>query len=72
MIIIIFTPFQIGKSLFDEKGAETVKAIVAKAKQNNVNLLLPVDFITASKICWDVDTDTATVTSGIPSDFMVS
>ena len=31
---------EIGKSLFDEAGAEKVKDLVAKAKKNNVELVL--------------------------------
>lgn len=63
--------FQIGKSLFDEKGAEIVKDLVAKAKRNKVKLFLPVDFIIAQKINQNTDTSTATVSSGIPPDYMV-
>lgn len=66
----IINKMEIGKSLFDEKGAEIVKDLVAKAKQKNVKLFLPVDFITAQKINQNTDTGTATVSSGIPPDYM--
>lgn len=37
----------IGKSLFDKAGADLVKDIMAKAKERNVRLTLPVDYVTA-------------------------
>ena len=40
---------QIGNSLFDVPGAEKVKYLVEKAKANDVNLVFPVDYITADK-----------------------
>lgn len=66
----VINKMEIGKSLFDEKGSAIVNGLVAKAKQNNVKLLLPVDFITAPSICQNTDTGTATVCSGIPPDSM--
>ena len=41
--------FQIGSSLFDKPGSEKVAALVEKAKKNNVELIFPVDYITADK-----------------------
>lgn len=41
--------FQIGTSLYDAEGAKIVGKLVEKAKANNVQLHLPVDFITAEK-----------------------
>ena len=41
--------FQIGNSLFDEPGSAKVAALVEKAKQKNVKLVFPVDYITADK-----------------------
>lgn len=43
------TSFQIGNSLFDEPGSAKVAALVDKAKQKNVKLVFPVDYITADK-----------------------
>ena len=40
---------QIGNSLFDEAGAQKVASLMEKAKQNNVKIVFPVDFITADK-----------------------
>lgn len=37
----------IGDSLFDEKGAEIVKDLKAKAEKNGVKLHFPIDYVTA-------------------------
>lgn len=42
-----------------------------KAKKNNVEIHLPVDFVTGSKFGEDAEVGTATVESGIPDGFMV-
>lgn len=42
-----------------------------KAKANNVQIHLPVDFVTAEKFAEDSNSGTATVESGIPDDWMV-
>ncbi|KKY37572.1 putative phosphoglycerate kinase [Diaporthe ampelina] len=60
----------IGNSLFDEAGAKTVPQLVEKAKKNNVELVLPVDFITADKFDKDANTGTATDKEGIPEGWM--
>lgn len=39
----------IGNSLFDEEGSKKVAALVEKAKKNNVEIVLPVDYVTADK-----------------------
>jgi phosphoglycerate kinase len=39
----------IGKSLFDEDGSKKVESLIAKAKANNVNVVLPVDYVTGDK-----------------------
>ncbi|KAJ8978868.1 hypothetical protein NQ317_009012 [Molorchus minor] len=39
----------IGNSLFDAEGAKIVNSLLEKAKKNNVQIHLPVDFITADK-----------------------
>lgn len=53
--------FQIGSSLYDAEGAKIIKQLLDKAKNNNVQIHLPVDFITADKfdenanvsnVCW--------------------
>lgn len=40
---------KIGNSLYDAEGAKIVKKLVDKAKANNVQVHLPVDFVTADK-----------------------
>lgn len=61
---------QIGKSLFDEAGSQKVAALVEKAKKNNVELVFPVDYITADDFNKDAKTSTATDSSGIPDTWM--
>lgn len=46
----IHPSYQIGNSLFDSEGAEMVNAIVEKARQKNVELFLPNDFICVKEI----------------------
>ncbi|CAN8102054.1 unnamed protein product [Discula destructiva] len=58
----------IGTSLFDEAGAKTVPALMEKAKKNNVEVVLPVDFVTADKFAPDAATGTAT--NSIPDGWM--
>jgi len=60
----------IGKSLFDEAGAEKVKGLMEKAKANNVTVVFPVDYITADKFDKDAETGTATDEEGIPAEWM--
>ena len=40
---------EIGNSLLDEPGIETAKAVLAKAKEKGVELLLPIDTVVADK-----------------------
>lgn len=60
----------IGDSLFDQAGSEKVRALVEKAKKNNVKLVFPVDYITADKFDKNANTGTATAAEGIPSGWM--
>ena len=46
---MIVQSLKIGSSLFDAPGAEKVAALVDKAKQNGVKVVLPVDYVTADK-----------------------
>ena len=57
--------------MFDEEGSKIVNRIMDKAKANNVQIHLPVDFVTAEKFAEDSNSGTATVESGIPDDWMV-
>jgi len=61
---------KIGNSLFDEAGSKTVGNLVEKAKKNNVEIVLPVDYITADKFAKDAKTGTATDEEGIPDGWM--
>jgi phosphoglycerate kinase len=40
---------QIGSSLFDDEGSKIVAEILQKAKEKNVKIHLPVDYVTADK-----------------------
>lgn len=60
----------IGDSLFDQAGSEKVAALVEKAKKNNVELVLPVDYITADAFSATANTSTATDEAGIPDGWM--
>ncbi|KAH8282878.1 hypothetical protein KR054_010541 [Drosophila jambulina] len=67
----VLNNMEIGKSLFDEKGSEMVQDMMCKAKDMNVKILLPVDFVTTDKIDKKPDKiDKADVLQGIPDDMM--
>ncbi|SCZ99132.1 BZ3500_MvSof-1268-A1-R1_Chr3-1g05830 [Microbotryum saponariae] len=61
---------EIGTSLFDKDGAEKVAELVEKAKAKNVELVFPVDYITADKFAKDAQVGTATDKEGIPEGWM--
>jgi len=61
---------QIGKSLYDEKGAAIVQTIMDKAKEKNVTIHLPVDFVIADKYDPNAETRVVSDTEGVPSDWM--
>lgn len=56
----------IGSSLFDPEGAKIVEGLVKKAKEKNVELVFPVDYVTGDKFGADAKTGAATDESGIP------
>ncbi|KAJ8145373.1 hypothetical protein OXX80_011369 [Metschnikowia pulcherrima] len=60
----------IGTSLFDEAGSKNVENLIAKAKKNNVEIVLPVDFVTADDFNKDANTGVATQEEGIPDGWM--
>lgn len=62
---------KIGKSLYDEEGSKIVQKILDKAKANNVQIHLPVDFVTGEAFAENTATGTATIESGIPDTWMV-
>jgi len=61
---------EIGKSLFDEEGAKIVQKLVDKAKEKNVKLHFPVDYIIADKFDKNAKVDKADDKSGIPAGWM--
>ncbi|KAI0306714.1 phosphoglycerate kinase [Multifurca ochricompacta] len=60
----------IGNSLFDVAGSENVLSLVEKARRNNVQLVFPVDYITADKFDKNANTGVATDKEGIPEGWM--
>lgn len=60
----------IGTSLYDEAGAKNVVALVAKAKKNGVEIVLPVDFVIADDFSKDAKSAIATQEEGIPDKWM--
>merc|ERR1740121_2672036 len=58
----------IGGSLFDEEGAKIVEEIEAKEKE--VEIVLPVDFVVSSKFGEDGEIKAAKASDGIPDGFM--
>lgn len=61
---------KIGNSLFDEAGSKIVGEVVEKAKKNNVEIVLPVDYVTADKFAADAKVGHATDADGIPDGYM--
>lgn len=66
----VLNNMEIGGSLFDEEGAKIVQKLVEKAKKNNVQLHLPVDFVTGDKFAEDAKVGVALVADGIPAGSM--
>ena len=61
---------RIGASLFDSEGAKLVPRILAKAKLLNVELLFPVDYVTANKFSNDATIGKADDETGIDDGLM--
>ncbi len=61
--------YDMGKSLVEEDAIEVAKLILSKAKRNNVEFLLPVDFIGADKFSLDAKYDNYTI-DNFPKDRM--
>lgn len=66
----VINNMKIGKSLFDDAGAKTVKDIMEKAKSKNIKVHLPCDFVTGDKFAENAAVGTATIESGIGEDLM--
>ncbi|KAG0350572.1 phosphoglycerate kinase [Podila minutissima] len=61
---------KIGSSLFDKDGANIVQKLVDSAKEKNVKLYLPVDYITADSFSATAKTGYATDETGIPDGWL--
>merc|ERR1712048_1361675 len=67
----VIDDMSVGSSLYDEEGAKTVPDIMAKAKEKNVEIILPVDFTISSKFGEDGEIkDGVTKEEGIPDGFL--
>ncbi|XP_016991256.2 phosphoglycerate kinase [Drosophila rhopaloa] len=66
----VLNNMKIGGSLFDEEGSKIVQNLVEKAKKNNVQLHLPVDFVCGDKFAENAVVSEATVEGGIPDGHM--
>jgi len=66
----VIKKMEIGGSLFDEEGAKIVEGIMAKAEKENVEIILPVDFITSSKFGEDGTIEPATMEGGVKEGMM--
>jgi len=66
----VLNNLSIGGSLFDEDGAKIVPKLVEKAKAKNVQIHLPVDFVTGDKFAEDAAVGSADITNGIPDKWM--
>jgi len=60
----------IGNSLYDEAGSKTVGELVEKAKKHHVELVLPIDYVTADKFSNNANTGYTTDADGIPDGWM--
>ncbi|KAL4868369.1 phosphoglycerate kinase [Aspergillus spectabilis] len=61
---------QIGASLFDKDGSKIVGKIIEKAKQHNVKVVLPVDYVTADNFSANANVGYATDEQGIPDGYL--
>lgn len=61
---------KIGSSLFDEDGSKIVADLVKKAKENNVEIVLPVDYVIGDKFGADAKVETTTDAKGIPDGWL--
>ncbi len=61
---------EIGKSIFDSEGAKEVKDILNKAREKNVAMIFPEDFVTVPEIKDDIMSKIVSLDDGIPSDML--
>ncbi|XP_046383171.1 phosphoglycerate kinase [Ischnura elegans] len=69
-IIKVLHGMNIGSSLYDAEGAKIVESLMEKAKKNNVQIHLPVDFVTGNRFAENAEVGSATVESGVPDGWM--
>ena len=67
--LLVAKGVDVGKSLVEDEWVEPAKEMLAKAADNDVDLLLPVDFIVAEEITEDADTSIVG-REEIPADMM--
>ncbi|XBW37821.1 hypothetical protein QEN19_003396 [Hanseniaspora menglaensis] len=60
---------EIGKSIYDAKGAEIVPSLIEKAKKNNVKIVLPVDYVCGDDFSPDANVKFVNAADGIPADW---
>ena len=60
----------IGKSICDEEGLKVVDEIMKKAKERNVEMSFPLDFIIAKEIKDNTETKIVSLKEGIPMDWL--
>ncbi|SCV04973.1 LANO_0G15698g1_1 [Lachancea nothofagi CBS 11611] len=56
----------IGQSIYDKAGAEIVPKLAEKAKKNNVQIVLPTDFVCGDSFSPDANTKVVTDKEGVP------
>ncbi|KAK6745585.1 hypothetical protein RB195_011982 [Necator americanus] len=61
---------EIGKSLFDAEGAKIVKELLEKAKEKNVQMHFPVDFVVGDKFAENATSKVVTLQEGVPQGHM--
>ncbi|KAI4839456.1 phosphoglycerate kinase [Plasmodium brasilianum] len=66
----VLNNMKIGKSLFDEAGSKIVGEIMQKAKNKNVQIILPVDFKIADNFDNNANTKIVTDEEGIEDNWM--
>eukprot|EP00741_Cyanophora_paradoxa_P007738 tig00001206_g7487.t1 len=65
----VLNGLKIGKSIYDEKGAEIVPKIMEKAKAKGVKIHLPVDFVIADAFDANANTKLIAAKDGIPDEW---
>ena len=61
--------YEVGKSFAEDSALESAKAVIEKARQKNIKLYLPVDFVVADKFAPSAETKVVTYQE-IPKDWM--